>query len=176
MSATTGAGLAELRATLVALALAAPVRQIEGRPYRQAVDRVFTMAGFGSVVTGTLTDGSLRMGDELEILPQGLRGRVRGLQTHKQKEQMAVPGSRTAVNISGVALEDLQRGNVVTHPGTYRTTQRLDVRFRLLADASQPLKHNTQVKFFVGTSEVLARLRLLGSEELLPGQEGWSSS
>ena len=172
VSARTGAGIPALQAALAACLADKPPRPDLNRP-RLPVDRVFTMAGFGSVVTGTLTDGSLRMGDELEILPQGLRGRVRGLQTHKQKEQMAVPGSRTAVNISGVALEDLQRGNVVTHPGTYRTTQRLDVRFRLLADASQPLKHNTQVKFFVGTSEVLARLRLLGSEELLPGQEGW---
>jgi selenocysteine-specific elongation factor len=172
VSARTGAGIPELKQKLSqVLALRAP-RPDLNRP-RLPVDRVFTIAGFGSVVTGTLADGSLRVGDEIEILPQGLRSRVRGLQTHKQKEQVAVPGSRTAVNISGIALEQIQRGNVIAHPGDYRPTQRIDVRFRLLADVSQPLKHNTEVKLFIETAEVVARLRLLGVEELSPGEEGW---
>ena len=84
-----------------------------------------------------------------------------------------MPGSRTAVNISGIALEQIQRGNVIAHPGDYRPTQRIDVRFKLLPDVSQPLKHNTEVKLFIDTSEVVARLRLLGVDELSPGQEGW---
>ena len=172
VSARSGAGIEALKAALAACLAEAPLRVDLNRP-RLPVDRVFTMAGFGSVVTGTLTDGSLRVGDEVEILPRGLRGRVRGLQTHKQKEQVAVPGSRTAINISGVPLEDIRRGDVVTHPGAYRPSQRLDVRFRLLPDASTPLKHNTEVKLFLGTAEVIARLRLLGSDELAPGQEGW---
>ncbi len=172
VSARTGAGLAELKQTLNASLASRPPRLDLNRP-RLPVDRIFTIAGFGSVVTGTLTDGKFKVGDEIEILPQRLRGRIRGLQTHKRKEQVAVPGSRTAVNISGVSLEEVQRGNVIAHPGDYRPTQRLDVHFRLLPDISQPVRHNIEVKLFIGAAEVLARLRLLGVEELLPGQSGW---
>ncbi len=172
VSARTGAGIPQLKAALSACLAERPHRPDLNRP-RLPIDRTFTIAGFGSVVTGTLTDGSLRVGDEVEILPQGLRGRIRGLQTHKQKEQLAVPGSRTAVNISGISLEQIQRGNVVAHPGDYQPTQRLDIHFRLLPNASQPLKHNMEVKLFIGAAEILARLRLLGHEELPPGQEGW---
>ncbi len=149
-----------------------PPRPDLGRP-RLPVDRIFTIAGFGTVVTGTLSDGRLRQGDDLEVLPAGLKARVRGLQTHKQKEEIAVPGSRTAINLSGVALDQLKRGDVVARPGSYTPTSRLDARFRLLADATQPVKHNMEVKFFTGAAEVVARLRLLGAEELIPGEEGW---
>jgi len=124
-------------------------------------------------VTGTLTDGSFRIGDDLEVLPSGLRGRVRGLQTHNQKEPLAVPGSRTAVNISGLDVDQVERGDVVTRPGMYQATQRLDTDFRLLPDASSPVTHNSEVKLFIGTKEVLARIRLIGSEELQPGSTGW---
>lgn len=149
-----------------------PPRSDLGRP-RLPVDRVFTMPGFGTVVTGTLGDGSLHTGNEVEILPSGLRTRIRGLQTHKQKEDTAVPGSRTAVNLSGVNVDQVKRGDVVTYPGTYQPSRRIDVRFRLLRDIPQPLKHDTQVKFFLGAAEVQSRVRLLGSEELVPGEEGW---
>ena len=125
------------------------------------------------MVTGTLLDGHLSLGDEIEILPGGLRGRVRSLQTHKMKENTAVPGSRTAVNISGVELDQVNRGEVLSLPGRYHASQRLDVHFRLLADASAPLRHSSEVKFFVGAAEVVARTRLLGVEELKPGEEGW---
>lgn len=172
VSARTGAGIPELKKKLSEVMAERPPRPDLNRP-RLPIDRVFTIAGFGSVVTGTLVDGSLHVGDEIEILPQGLRSRVRGLQTHKQKEQAAVPGGRTAVNISGISLEQIQRGNVLAHPGDYHPTQRIDVRFRLLADVSQPLKHNTETKLFIGTAEVVARVRLLGVEELSPGEEGW---
>lgn len=172
VSAKTGKGLTELKNALRSSLASHPPRPDLNRP-RLPVDRIFTIAGFGSVVTGTLTDGRLNVGDEVEILPQKLRGRIRGLQTHKRKEQVAVPGSRTAVNISGLALEDVQRGNVVAHPGDYRPTQRLDVSFRLLTDVSQSIRHNMEVKLFIGATEVLARLRLLGVDELRPGQSGW---
>ena len=172
ISSRTSQGLPELLSALGDCLAERPPRPDLGKP-RLPVDRVFTMPGFGTVVTGTLSDGSLRLGDEVEILPASLRGRVRGLQTHKRKEDQAVPGSRTAVNISGVDVEAVQRGSVVAHPGDYQPTRRLDVRFRLLPDVTQPLRHDTEVKFFVGAAEVLARLRLLGSEELLPGEEGW---
>jgi selenocysteine-specific elongation factor len=172
VSARSGEGIQELKLALSACLADKPLRPDRGRP-RLPIDRVFTIAGFGTVVTGTLIDGQLKIGDEVEILPRGLRGRMRGLQTHKQKEQVAVAGSRTAVNISGVALDEIRRGDVVAHPGDYLPTQRLDVRFRLLPDVSQPLKHNMEVKLFLGAAELVARLRLLGMEELPPGQEGW---
>jgi selenocysteine-specific elongation factor len=140
---------------------------------RLPVDRIFTMSGFGTVATGTLSDGRLSIGDEVEILPLGLTGRIRGLQTHRKKEDTAIPGSRTAVNLSGVNTEQIQRGNVLTHPRQYLPTRRLDARFRLLADASSPILHGQEVKFFVGASETIGTLRLLGVEELKPGEEGW---
>ena len=172
VSARAGTGLDQLRTALRDCLADRPPKADIGRP-RLPVDRIFTIAGFGTVVTGTLTDGHLRLGDEVEILPAGMRGRVRGLQTHKQKETLATPGSRTAINISGVTVEEIQRGDVVCHPGAYRPTRLLDVHFQLLADASQPVKHNTMVKFFTGAAESVARLRLLGIEELKPGEAGW---
>jgi selenocysteine-specific elongation factor len=172
VSARTRQGIPQLLAALSACLAERPPRPDFNRP-RLPVDRTFTIAGFGTVVTGTLTDGQLRLGEEVEILPNGARGRVRGLQTHKQKEEVALPGGRTAVNISGVALDQVQRGDVVAHPGNYLPSWRLDVRFRLLPDASLPVRHSSQVKLFIGSAEVLARLRLLGSEELLPGEDGW---
>jgi selenocysteine-specific elongation factor len=172
ISARTLTGIPELKQALNDCLAKSPPRPDLNRP-RLPIDRVFTISGFGTVVTGTLSDGQLRVGEEIEILPPGIRGRVRGLQTHKRKEQLAVPGSRTAINISGVPLELIRRGDVVIHPGDYQTTQRLDARFRLLPDVSQTLKHNTAVKLFIGAAEVQARLRLLGSEELIPGEEGW---
>ncbi|HEX2992235.1 MAG TPA: selenocysteine-specific translation elongation factor [Anaerolineales bacterium] len=172
VSAKTRTGLDSLLSTLESLLQTKPPRPDLGRP-RLPVDRVFTMSGFGTVVTGTLSDGRLSLGDEVEILPSGSRGRIRGLQTHKKKEADAVPGSRTAVNISGVDAASIRRGDVVTHPGQYQPTRRLDGRFRLLKDASTSMKHGDEVKFFVGASETVAMLRLLGMEELNPGQEGW---
>ncbi len=172
VSARTHQGIPELLERLAECLADRPPRPDLGRP-RLPVDRVFSMPGFGTVVTGTLSDGSLHLGEEVEILPSGLRSRVRGLQTHRKKEDSAVPGSRTAVNISGITLEQARRGDVITLPGTYRSSQRIDVRFRLLPDLSQPLKHDTQVKFFIGSAEILARVRLLGNDELLPGTEGW---
>lgn len=172
VSARKKVGLSELVTAIGESLAERPPRLDLGRP-RLPVDRVFTIAGFGTVVTGTLSDGMLRVGDELEILPTGLRGRVRGLQTHKRKEEVAVPGSRTAVNISGVNTDQISRGDVVAHPNQYHPTARFDARVRLLADASSSLKHNMQVKLFVGAAEELARVRLLGTEELKPGEEGW---
>ena len=172
VSSKTRAGLPELLQTLGDLLKNEPARPDLGRP-RLPVDRVFSIAGFGTVVTGTLSDGIFASGDEVEILPSGLHGRIRGLQTHKKKEEEAVPGSRTAVNISGLDVEQIQRGEVVTHPGQYRSTQRIDIRFRLLPDVSASLQHDTEVKLFIGTSEAIADVRLLGMESLNPGETGW---
>ncbi len=172
VSATNGEGIPELIDALSECLAEKPPRPDLGRP-RLPVDRVFTIAGFGTVVTGTLNDGQLRIGDEVEVLPKGHRGRVRGLQTHKRSEDVAVPGSRTAVNISGVNVDRVQRGDVIAHTNDFQPTGRIDVQFRLLAEAGHTIKHNTEVKLFIGANEVLARLRLLGTEELVPGETGW---
>lgn len=172
VSARTGAGLEQLVQALEHSLAERPPRPDLKRP-RLPVDRIFTIPGFGTVVTGTLSDGQFRVGEEVEILPQRLRGRVRGLQTHRRKAEAALPGSRTAMNISGVNVDQIQRGDVIALPGDYQPTRRLDVRIRLLPEASQPLKHNSEVKFFIGSAESVARVRLLASEALTPGQEGW---
>lgn len=172
VSARARTGLDTLKATLVEVLKTQPQRPDLGRP-RLPVDRVFTMPGFGTVVTGTLSDGNFALGDEVTLLPSGLPGRIRGLQTHRKKVERAVPGSRTAVNISGIAADQVDRGEVLTHLGQYEPTRRVDGRLRLLADASAPLLHNREVKVFVGASETTATVRLLGTEELQPGQDGW---
>jgi len=172
VSARNGKGMDALILALQDILAQHPHRPDLGRP-RLPVDRVFTMPGFGTVVTGTLLDGHLAVGDAVEILPPGIQGRIRGLQTHKQTENKALPGSRTAVNISGVRTGQIQRGHVVAHPGTYEPSKMIDVWARLLPDADTPLKHNTEVKLFVGAAEVMARARVLGMAELAPGRDGF---
>jgi len=172
VSAKTKGGLDSLISNLQSILEQKPARLDLNRP-RLPIDRVFSMSGFGAVVTGTLLDGHLTIGDDVEILPSGQKGRVRGLQTHKKKEDWAAPGSRTAVNISGLETESIQRGEVVVHPNQYQPTRRIDAHFRLLKDVSASIKHNSEVKLFVGASETIANLRLLGTEELNPGQQGW---
>ena len=172
VSARTGQGLAELTAALQEVLARTPPRPDRGRP-RLWIDRVFTIGGFGTVVTGTLVDGHLEVGQEVEILPRGLRARIRGLQTHKTRIQRAVPGSRVAINLTGISKQDLARGDLVTTPGWLRPTTLTDVRMDLLHDAPFPLKHNAFVKFFCGSAETVARVRLLGTETLAPGESGW---
>ena len=171
-SAKNKTGLDALKQALAQILEDEPPRLDLSRP-RLSIDRVFTMSGFGTVVTGTLMDGHLSMGEEIELLPAGLKGRVRGLQTHSKKEERALPGSRTAVNISGVETDSIRRGDVLVRPNQYEPTRRVDARFRLLTDASTPLRHGSEVKFFVGASESMATVRLLGTEQLNPGEEGW---
>jgi len=172
VSPVTGEGIEELKYAISDCLSEHSPRIDFGKP-RLPIDRVFTISGFGSVVTGTLIDGSFHIGNEIEILPNGLKGRIRGLQTHKKKEDIAFPGSRTAINISGISANQIKRGDIVAHPGDYQITRRLDAHFRLIPDASRSIKHNMEVKFFIGSSETMARLRLLGTEELKPGEEGW---
>ncbi len=172
VSGRTGEGIQDLIHTIGKSLADRPPRPNLGRP-RLPVDRVFTMPGFGTVVTGTLSDGSFQVGDEVQVLPSGPLGRIRGLQTHQRKTVIATPGGRTAINISGINLDYVQRGDVIAHPGDYRPTRRIDVQFRLLPDVASPIKHNTEVKLFLGAAEILARLRLLGAETLPPGAEGW---
>ncbi|MEJ2733589.1 MAG: selenocysteine-specific translation elongation factor [Anaerolineae bacterium] len=171
-SARTGEGLEELLAELDRyLATSAP-RRDRNRP-RLPVDRVFTIPGFGTVVTGTLSEGTLASGQEVELQPSGLKARIRGLQTHKQKIEQAVPGSRVAINLTGVSKELVQRGDVVTTPGWLVPTTLVDCQLRYLPDAPVPLKHNATVDFFSGAAETQAQVRLLGTRVLAPGDDGW---
>ncbi|MCB9418397.1 MAG: selenocysteine-specific translation elongation factor [Ardenticatenaceae bacterium] len=172
VSARTGQGLEELKATLWQKLQAATPRPDNGRP-RLSVDRVFSLSGFGTVVTGTLIDGRFRLGDPVEIQPSGLAGRIRGLQTHKTKRDVALPGSRVAINLTGVGKEDVKRGDVVAAPGVVGQTILFDAAYRHLPDSDAPLKHNMEVKLFAGAAEVVARTRVLGVPQIEPGQEGW---
>jgi len=172
VSSRSQQGIPDLLKSLSDCLSGRPPRPDLGRP-RLPVDRVFTMPGFGTVVTGTLSDGSLHTGDEVEILPSRLHTRIRGLQTHKRKEDTAIPGSRTAVNISGINVDQVKRGDVIAYPGSFKPSQRIDVRFHLLPGVIHSLKHDTHVKLFLGAAEISSRVRLLGSEELLSGEEGW---
>ncbi len=172
VSAKSGAGLPELNQALEVCLAERPARLDLGRP-RLPIDRVFTIAGFGTVVTGTLTDGQFKLGEDVEILPEGVRGRIRSLQSHKRKEESAVQGSRTAVNIVGIEVDQIKRGDWVVHPGDYQPTRLIDIQFHLLQDASGSLQHSADVKLFLGAAETPARVRLLGCDELFPGQTGW---
>ena len=172
VSAKTKQGLDELLASLQQILQTKATRPDLGRP-RLPVDRVFSLSGFGTIVTGTLLDGRFHIGDEVLILPEGLKGRIRGLQGHKQKVEIALPGSRTAINISGVNKKDIHRGDVITRPDDYQPSHLIDLHFRLLSNVNDHLKHNTQVKLFIGAAEVQAQLRLLGINELEPGKDGF---
>lgn len=172
VSARTGEGLPTLIEALQSILAEQPHRTDLGRP-RLPVDRVFTLPGFGTIVTGTLMDGQLTVGDAVEVLPAHIEGRIRSLQTHKQSEEKALPGGRTAVNISGVSVNQINRGDVIAHPGTYEPTTMMDVWCSLIKDADQPLKHNAEVKLFLGAAEVMARVRVLGVEELKPGEDAF---
>ncbi len=173
VSARTGYGLQALREELDRVVAASPPARDINRP-RLSIDRVFSIAGFGTVVTGTLMDGKFHVGDEVEILPDRLRSRIRGLQTHKAKVEEAVPGSRVAINLAGLSTDALKRGDVVATPGWLRPTQLVDVSLRLLKSAPRPLEHDTEVDFYVGAAVVQARVRVLGREALDPGEIGWA--
>lgn len=172
VSSKSGTGIDALISALDEFLLVQPKRLDIGKP-RLPVDRVFTISGFGTVVTGTLSDGQFRVGDDIVIMPRDVRGRIRGLQSHKQKSEVVSPGSRTAVNISGVNVDNIKRGDVICHPGDYHSTKRIDVSFQLLHDATYVMHHNDEAKFFIGATEVIARIRLLGVDELLPGEHAW---
>lgn len=172
VSARTGAGIDELRQALDALLLGLPARARSGGVPRLPIDRVFTVGGFGTVVTGTLLDGSIQVGQEVELLPRGLLARIRGLQTRHAKAEQALPGTRTAVNLAGVAVEDIRRGDLLTLPGAIRPTTLLDLHLRLVHDAP-PLTHNTPLEVFAGAAEVPCHAALLDREVLQPGDSGW---
>lgn len=172
VSSYTGEGMDELVKSIQTLLEKAPRRADFGQP-RLPIDRVFVIGGFGTVVTGTLSGGSLYVGDGVELQPSGLRGRIRGLQSYRQSVECAEPGSRVAANITGIGSEQVRRGDVLTYPGGIAPTILADAHFHLLADVGRPLTHNAQVKFYSGAAESVGNVRLLNSEVLKPDEDGW---
>ena len=173
VSGTSGDGLDELRMALDAQLGQTTPRPDVGRP-RLPVDRSFAMAGFGTVVTGTLVGGALRQGEELVVLPGERRVRIRGLQQHNRPVEEARPGSRTAVNLSGVDHSQLRRGHVLALPGSLPVSRRLDARLLVLPNAAQPLRHRQRLLIYHETAEAMVELSLLEGDELRPGEQGWS--
>jgi selenocysteine-specific elongation factor len=172
VSVHTGAGLDTLLKVLAGLLNELKPHSTDGIA-RLPIDRVFTLSGFGTVVTGTLLGGTLATGEVVEIQPTGQQARIRGLQSHQHAVEIALPGNRTAVNLSGIEKQALQRGYVLAHPGMLQPTQLLDVELIHLAASLHPLKHNAEVKVFIGAAETLARVRLLTDDLLMPGQMTW---
>jgi selenocysteine-specific elongation factor len=172
VSAENGDGLDELRSTLDKLISELPSHQSTGNP-RLPVDRSFTITGFGAVVTGTLADGSLKTGQEVEILPSGLRARIRSLQVHEESLDQVGPGTRLAVNLSGIDHSDIQRGDLVTSVGWLESAKAFDATFRVIPDAPRPVRHNHKVTLFAGTREVPATIRVLEGDQIIPGFSGW---
>lgn len=161
VSARSGVGLDQLKEALLSLANRTSARSHAGL-FRLPIDRVFTLKGFGTVVTGTLTNGKVEVGEELVVLPAGKKTRVRGLQVHGDQVGIAVAGQRTAMNLAGVLVEDLARGDVLVREGTLRETRLADVAIQLLADAS--LKYDARVRVHAASAEVLGRVKFIEAE------------
>ncbi|MCG3159135.1 MAG: Selenocysteine-specific elongation factor [Acidobacteria bacterium] len=171
VSSRSGAGVDELKKTLAMLASKVQERD-DAAVARLPIDRVFTIKGFGTVVTGTLIAGRIRAGDELEVLPSaGRRSRARGLQVHGKSTTEAFAGERTAVNLQGIDLDEVERGQTLAPAGRLRASSMLDVRLQLLKSAPRSLRTRSRVRLHIGTAEVLARVVLLGQSELAAGAE-----
>ncbi len=169
VSSKTGAGLEELKRELAGLAAEVEEKRHDG-PFRLPVDRVFTVTGFGTVVTGTLLSGEINVGEEVEILPAGLSCRVRGIQAHGAKSDKGVAGQRLAVNLQGIEHSQVERGDVVVPKGLYRPTRVVDVRLNHLASAPRELKHRATLRLHSATYEVSAQVVLMDRDTLKPGE------
>ncbi len=169
VSVKTGAGLGDLRRALADLARAVPAKATD-QTARLPIDRVFTVKGFGTVVTGTLTAGTVAVDDKVEVYPRGVQSKVRGLQVHGKAVERSAAGQRTAVNLQAVERAAIERGDVLAPPGTLVPTLLADATLELLPDAPRPLKARDRVRFHVGTQEVMARVLLVDRAGLEPGQ------
>jgi selenocysteine-specific elongation factor len=171
VSSPNRAGIEKLYDEIVkTIAELSPQKDI-GKP-RMYIDRVFTMAGRGTVVTGTLRDGSFHLGEEIQILPQKVSARIRDLQTHKKKFEKAMPGTRVAMNLAGVEKEQIQRGDVVTKLGQDETTDIFTARVDLVSTLAFPIRHNALLLLILGTTELLARIHILNKDKIEPGGSG----
>jgi selenocysteine-specific elongation factor len=173
VSARTGRNLPALLAEIDRVLGDTQPRADRGAP-RLPIDRAFTIAGFGTVVTGTLIDGSLHTGQEVEIMPGNLRTRIRGLQSHKHKADTMSQGNRVAVNLVGLDVDQIRRGMVLTLPGKLQPTNRVDVQIHLLPDAPAPIEQNDSLDFFTGAAESAAQITLLDTDKLQPGDTAWA--
>ncbi|MGE0557789.1 MAG: selenocysteine-specific translation elongation factor [Burkholderiales bacterium] len=171
VSAVSGAGMAELKAMLLREAAAQNTRSAEGQHLRYAIDRAFSIAGSGTVVTGTVFNGSVRTGDKLVISPAGREVRVRGIQIHGKAADQARAGERCALNLTGADVESVRRGDWVMSPAIHRPTLKLDVRLSVLQAEAHPLKHWTPVHLHLATADVTARVSLRRGEALAPGKD-----
>ncbi len=170
-SASTGKGIAELKAA-IAEACQKVEENVGKRWFRLAIDRSFIVQGHGTVITGSVTSGSVRVGDEVEWLPRGDRVRVRSLQNHDASVEEAHRGQRAAINLAGVHHEDVIRGQELAAPGYLVPSRVMTVRLHCLADMKRPIKHRMPVRFHIGTSEVMCTVALLDADALEPGQWG----
>lgn len=170
VSARTGAGIEELKKVLYQV-----TKTVEPKPdrgvFRLPIDRCFTIKGFGTVVAGTVLSGTCRVGDHLELLPQGVEVRVRGIQRHNKPVESTVVGERAALNLQGVEVDAIARGDILATPGYYRPTTVFNGSFYLLKDAGKPLRNMMRVHLHIGTAEVMCRVCLLDKKELQPGEE-----
>ena len=172
-SAATGQGIEDLRETLHAL-----VRQTREKsarvPFRLPIDRVFSVDGFGTVVTGTLIEGAMHVGGEAELLPSGTRSRVRNLQVHGENTAIAVAGQRVAVNLAGIKKTDVIRGDTLAEPDSVRVSRLLDVRLSCLRDSERTVENGSRVHFCHGTAARLAKVVLLDRDALAPGESAYA--
>ncbi|MCS6805167.1 MAG: selenocysteine-specific translation elongation factor [Acidobacteriota bacterium] len=172
VSSRTGAGLDQLKAALVQQADLIHTKKTDALP-RLPVDRVFSIKGFGTIITGTLTSGILREGQTVDILPSRRRATIRGLQVHRGSVQTAQAGERVAANLSAVSVDQVTRGDVIVPAGRFEPTSLIDARLDLLPTAPRPLRTRTRVRLHLGTAEILARVVLLDAHVLMPGQTGF---
>ncbi len=173
VSSLTREGLPELITELEKLVKDTPGRDSTGL-FRLPIDRIFIMKGFGTVVTGTLTSGKLNKGDTVEILPGKIKARVRGIQVHNQEVVCALAGQRTAINLQAVERSQIQRGDLLTHPGNYEPTSKILAHLQLLPGTSRPLRNRARSSFHLGTARVLGRIALISQDEIPPGKEGFA--
>ncbi len=172
VSSVTGEGIEELKEAVVELGSTISSRDIDA-PLYLPIDRIFSVSGFGSVITGTLVSGKVRIGEMVEVLPPGKEFRVRGMHIHGKAVSEALAGQRVALNLVGLEKSQVTRGSVVAAPGYFQLTRACDARVQLLSKKITPLSNRTPVHFYLGTARVVARLILLGKDELPPGEEGY---
>ncbi len=173
VSAYTGDGMENLRNELMLLTEKTVSKNTQ-KAFRIPVDRVFTAEGHGTVITGTLIEGQLHLNDEVEIYPHGLHTRVRNLQVHAKDVQTAYAGQRVAVNLAGVKKDEVQRGNTLAVPASMENSRMLDVKLKALPDSPRVLLNGSRLHFYHGTRDLLAKLVLLGKDELKPGEEAYA--
>ena len=172
ISSVTGAGVDEIKSVLLEIGRKIRKRQDTGF-FRMPVDRVFTMHGFGPVIAGTILSGEVQVGDKVEIFPDKIIARVRGVQVHNQSKEKSNIGKRTALNLLDVRKEELRRGQCAARPGSLTPTQRLDTELRLLSSYGKDLKNRERIRLHVGTDEIIARVVLLGNERMQSGEQGF---